>query len=92
MNNSKNRKFDLVQALRDASEAWRNGERNEGGYCEEEATVWRKITRKTGLTKDKLDKITQECFERKGNASELHVYYSIMHYMRSHKIDTGHIL
>jgi hypothetical protein len=88
------RKFDLVQALRDASEAWHYGERNEAGEyeCEEEAAVWRKITRKTGLTKDELDKITLDCFEKKGSASELHVYYSIMHYMRSHKMDTGHIL
>jgi PII-like signaling protein len=78
-------KFDLNQALYDA--LVNTTKEN----VEKHVAVFLEISQKTGISPEELDKIILGRVQD-GGASVVQVYYSILGYMQSHKMDTNHIL
>jgi replication initiation and membrane attachment protein DnaB len=87
MNKRKNRKFDLERALYDAMDGIAKENTNQS------ADVFTEILQKTGITPDEMKKIIAGRIKAEGGIMTINqLYYSIIGYMRSHKMETGHIL
>jgi hypothetical protein len=87
MNNRKNKKFDLERALYDAMDRIAKENTNQS------VKVFTEILQKTGITPDEMKAIIAGHVKAEGGTATINqLYYSIIGYMRSHKMDTGHIL
>ena len=79
------KKYDLTKALYDA--LVNVTEEN----VKEHSAVFVEIAQKTGISLEELERIILGRVQN-GSATVVQVYYSILGYMQSHKMNTGHIL
>jgi hypothetical protein len=79
------KKFDLKQAL------YNSLVRVTPGNKDERVVIFLGIVKNTGISVEELDKLLTGRL-KDGSNSVVQVYYSILGYMQSHKMDTSHIL